>query len=96
MNISQVNILLSIIVLAVIVMLVFVIGERGKEIPINKTLFAIGLLIVGLAVVLLLMDVIESGVAAVIGIVGIGLIAASGRSNIKKNALTQIRQRTTP
>lgn len=84
MNISQVNILLSIIVLAVIVMLVFVIGERGKEIPINKTLFAIGLLIVGLAVVLLLMDVIESGVAAVIGIVGIGLIAASGRSNIKR------------
>jgi hypothetical protein len=50
----------------------------------NKTLFAIGLLIVGVAVMLLLMDVIESGVAAVIGIVGIGLIAASGRSNIKR------------
>ena len=50
----------------------------------NKTLFAIGLLIVGVAVVLLLMDVIESGVAAVIGIVGIGLIAASGRSNVKR------------
>jgi hypothetical protein len=34
--------------------------------------------------VLLLMGVIESGVAALIGIVGIGLIAASGTSNIKR------------
>jgi FtsH-binding integral membrane protein len=84
MNISQIYILGSIIVLAVIVLLVVVIGKRGKEIPMNKTLFAIGLLIVGVAVVLLLMDVIESGVAAAIGIVGIGLIAASGRSNIKR------------
>jgi FtsH-binding integral membrane protein len=84
MNISQIYILVSIIALAVIALLVFVIGKRGKEIPINKTLFAIGLLVVGVAVVLLLMDVIESGVAAAIGIVGIGLIAASGRSNIKR------------
>ncbi len=84
MNISPIFILVSIIVLAVIVLLVFVIGKRGKEIPINKTLFAIGLLIVGVAVVLLLMNVIESGVAAVSGIVGIGLIAASGRSNVKR------------
>ena len=84
MNISPIYILVSITVVAVIVLLVFVVGKRGKEIPINKTLFAIGLLIVGVAVVLLLMDVIESGVAAVIGIVGIGLIAASGRSNIKR------------
>jgi FtsH-binding integral membrane protein len=84
MNISQIPILVSIIVLAVIVLLVFAIGKRGKEIPINKTLFAMGLLIVGVAVVLLLMNVIESGVAAIIGIVGIGLIAASGRSNIKR------------
>jgi len=84
MNISQISIIVSIIVIAVIVLLVFAIGKRGKEIPINKTLFAIGLLIVGIAVVLLLMDVIESGVAAIIGIVGIGLIAASGRSNIKR------------
>lgn len=84
MNISQIYILVSIIVLAVIVLLVLAIGKRGKEIPINKTLFAIGLLIVGIAAVLLLVDVIESGVAAVIGIVGIGLIAASGRSNIKR------------
>jgi hypothetical protein len=80
MNISQIYIL----VLAVIVLLVFVIGKRGKEIPVNKTLFAIGLLIVGVAVVLLLMDVIEPGVAAVTGMVGIGLIAASGRSNMKR------------
>lgn len=50
----------------------------------NKTLFAIGLLIVGIDAVLLVMGVIESGVAAMIGIVGIGLIAASGRSNIKR------------
>ena len=50
----------------------------------NKTLFVIGLLIVALAAVLLLMNVIESGVAAAIGILGIGLIAASGRSNIKR------------
>jgi FtsH-binding integral membrane protein len=84
MNISKIPILVSIIVLAVIVLLVVAIGKRGKEIPINKTLFAIGLLIVGVAAVLLLMGVIESGVAALIGIVGIGLIAASGRSNMKR------------
>ena len=83
MNISQIPILGSIIVIAVIVLLVITIGKkRGMEIPINKTLFAIGLLIVGVAVTLLLMDIIESGVAALIGIVGIGLIAASGSSNI--------------
>ena len=54
----------------------------------NKT-FNLGLFIVGLIIVisaagLLVMGVIESGVAAMIGIVGIGLIAASGRSNIKR------------
>ena len=84
MNILQSYILVSVIVLAFIVLLVLVIGKRGREMPINKTLFAIGLLIVGVAAVLLLMDVIESGVAALIGIVGIGLIAASGRSNMKR------------
>jgi hypothetical protein len=85
MNISQIYILASIIiVLVAITLLLFIVVKRGKEIPINKTLFAIGLLIVGVAVVLLLMDVIESGVAAVIGIVGIGLIATSGVSNIKR------------
>ena len=50
----------------------------------NKTLFIIGLVIVGIDAVLLLTNVVESGVAALIGIVGIGLIAASGRSNIKR------------
>lgn len=84
MNLSQIPILVSIIFLAAIVLLVLAIGKRGKEIPINKPLFAIGLLIAGVAAVLLVMDVIESGVAAVIGIMGIGLIAASGMSNIKR------------
>lgn len=50
----------------------------------NKALFVIGLLIVALAAILLMMNVIESGVAAAIGFLGIGLIAASGRSNIKR------------
>lgn len=50
----------------------------------NKTLFVIGLVIVGIDAVLLVMNVIESGVAAAIGMLGIGLIAASGRSNIKR------------
>lgn len=77
-------IIVSLIVLAILVLLVFAIGKRGKEIPINQTLFAIGLLIAGVAAVLLLMDVIEYGIAAIIGIVGIGLIAASGRSNMKR------------
>jgi len=85
MNISQIPyILVSIIVLAVIVLLVFVLGKRRTEIAINKTLFAIGLLIVGVAAILLMIGVIESGVAAAIGIVGIGLIAASGGSNMKR------------
>jgi len=84
MNISQIYILVSIIVLAVIVLLIFVLGKRRTEISINKTLFAIGLLIVGVAAILLMMGVIESGVAAAIGIVGIGLIAASGGSNMKR------------
>lgn len=50
----------------------------------NKTLFVIGLLIVFIAAALLVLNVIESGVAALIGIVGIGLIAASGRSKMKR------------
>ena len=83
MNISA-YILISIIAIAMLVLLVTVVGLRERQIPINKPFFAIGLLIVGVAVVLLLMDVIESGVAAIIGIVGIGLIAASGSSNIKR------------
>ena len=50
---------------------------------VTVSLFAIGLVIVGIDAVLLVMNVIESGVAAMIGIIGIGLIAAAGRSNIK-------------
>ena len=50
----------------------------------NNILFFLGLLVVVIAASLLLMDVIESGVAAAVGILGIGLIAASGRSNIKR------------
>ena len=84
MNISPIYILISISVLAVIALLVFAIYRRGTEIPVNRTLFGIGLLIVGGAGALLLMDVIESGVAIAIGFLGIGLIAASGRSNIRR------------
>ena len=85
MNISQIYILASIIiVLLAITLLLFIVVKRGKEIPINKTLFAIGLLVVGVVVVFLLMDVIEFGVAAIIGIVGIGLIATLGRLNITR------------
>jgi hypothetical protein len=50
----------------------------------NKTLFVIGLLIAVIAAALLVLDIIESGVAALIGIVGIGIIAASGRSKMKR------------
>lgn len=46
---------------------------------INKSLFILGLVIVAIAATLLLLDVIESGVAALVGVLGIGLIAASGR-----------------
>lgn len=49
----------------------------------NTTMFVLGLLIVLAAAVLLLLDVIESGVAAAIGILGIGLIAASGNKRRK-------------
>jgi len=84
MNISQAYLFVSIVVLAIVILLVIAIGRKKKELPINKTFFFIGLLIVGVAATLLMLDVIESGVAAIIGIVGIGLIAASGRSNMKR------------
>jgi hypothetical protein len=45
---------------------------------INKTTFVLGLLIALTAATLLFFGELESGVAALIGIVGIGLIAASG------------------
>jgi len=43
----------------------------------NKILFIVGLCIALAAAALLFLDIIESGVAAMIGILGIGLIAAS-------------------
>jgi small-conductance mechanosensitive channel len=46
---------------------------------VNKIMFVLGLLVALTAAALLLLGVIESGVAAAIGILGIGLIAASGR-----------------
>ena len=45
---------------------------------INKITFGLGLSIALIAATLLFLGVIESGPAALIGIVGIGLIAASG------------------
>jgi hypothetical protein len=50
-----------------------------KDVAMNKALFALGLIVALTAAVLLVLGVIESGVAALIGIVGIGLIATSGR-----------------
>jgi hypothetical protein len=44
-------------------------------------MLGLGLLIAIAAAVLLLLDVIESGVAAMIGIIGIGLIASAGGVN---------------
>jgi hypothetical protein len=46
---------------------------------VNAVLFVAGLLVALAASGLLLLNVIESGPAAAIGIPGIGLIAASGR-----------------
>jgi hypothetical protein len=47
---------------------------------VNRTQFILGLVIVLVAAGLLLLSRIESGVAAAIGILGIGLIATSRRS----------------
>ena len=55
--------------------------NQNKEFAmnVNKTMFGLGLLIALGAATLLFFGVIEPGVAAAIGIVGIGLIAASAR-----------------
>jgi hypothetical protein len=50
---------------------------------INKALFILGISIALTAAVLLLLDVIESGIAGLIGVVGISLIAASSRKSRK-------------
>jgi hypothetical protein len=49
-----------------------------------KTMFVLGLLVALIAAGLLLLGLIESGVAAAIGMLGIGLIAASGRGKRNK------------
>jgi hypothetical protein len=59
--------------------------ERKEfSVKMKKVLFFGGLLIVLIAAALLLLGDIESGVAAATGILGIGLIAASGGSNMKR------------
>jgi hypothetical protein len=50
----------------------------------HKILFLAGLCIALTSAALLFFGIIEPGVAAMIGIVGIGLIAASGMSHIKR------------
>jgi len=52
---------------------------------VNKTMFGLGLLIVLIAAALLLLDVIESGVAIAIGLLGIGLLATSGIGRRKQH-----------
>ena len=47
-------------------------------------LFIAGLCVALAAAGLLVLNIIESGTAAVIGILGIGLIAASGSSKIRR------------
>jgi hypothetical protein len=46
----------------------------------NKIVFIVGLCIALATAALLFLNFIESGVAAIIGILGIGLIGASGRA----------------
>lgn len=50
----------------------------------SRVMLGLGLLIALTAATLLLLDVIGSGVAAMIGIIGIGLIASSGGVNRRK------------
>ena len=47
---------------------------------VNRFRFGLGLLFVLIASALLLLDVIESGAAAVIGFIGIVLLSTSGKS----------------
>lgn len=49
-----------------------------RRMVMDRILFAAGLLVALVAAGLLVLNVIESGPAAAIGIVGIGLIGASG------------------
>jgi hypothetical protein len=58
--------------------------RKGFSVNVKKVLFFGGLLIVQITAALLLLGDIESIVAAAIGNLGIGLIAVSGRSNMKR------------
>ncbi len=51
---------------------------------VNKTMFGLGLSIVLLAAALLMLGVIESGIAGAIGMIGIALLATSGGDRRKK------------
>ena len=64
----------------------FSVYNKDKEFAmnINKTVFGLGLFIALIAATLLVLGFIESGIAAAIGILGIGLIAASGRDMPKQ------------
>lgn len=53
--------------------------HTGVDAIVNTPMFAVGLLIALIAAALLVLNVIESGIAALVGIIGIGLIAASAR-----------------
>ena len=46
---------------------------------VNRLQFGLGPLVVLIAAALLLLNVIQSGVAGMVGITGIGLVAASGK-----------------
>jgi hypothetical protein len=54
-----------------------------REVPVfdnvNRMQFGLGLMVVLVATALLLLDVVESGIAGGIGIIGIVLLAASGK-----------------
>lgn len=54
-------------------------GEVSVLNNVNRIQFGLGFLVVLIAAVLLLLDVVESGVAIAIALIGIVLIAASGR-----------------
>ena len=59
--------------------------RRSKEVAVldsvNGVLFGLGLLVVLVAVLLLLVGVLESGVAGAMLIIAIGLVSASGNWN---------------
>jgi hypothetical protein len=52
-------------------------AKQEFPLTLSRFRFGLGLLIALIAAVLLFLDVIESGVAAMIGVIGIGLIASS-------------------